>query len=106
LSPVEIAIQSVSRGAGEIMLTSIAKEGTFRGFDIPLFNSVTSAVDVPVIGHGGASNLDDFRQAVQDGGCSAVAAASMFVYAREGEGVLINYTEEQDLMNNFWDLLT
>lgn len=106
LCPVELARQSVSRGAGEIMLTSIAKEGTFSGYDIPLFHSVSSAVDVPVIGHGGAGNLDDFRQAVQDGGCSAVAAASMFVYARQGEGVLINYTDQEALIAHFWNLLT
>lgn len=102
ITPCELAKQSVSRGAGEIILTSVEREGTFQGYDIPLLRSVTEAVDVPVIAHGGAKSITDFCEAVLQGGCSGVAAGSMFVFARQGEGVLINYPAETDLQRDFW----
>jgi imidazole glycerol-phosphate synthase subunit HisF len=88
---LDMAQEAVSRGAGEIFLTSIDREGTYAGFDLPLLSSVAPKLDVPVIAHGGAGSVEDLRQAIQQGGCSAVAAASMFLYAKKGEGVLINY---------------
>jgi imidazole glycerol-phosphate synthase subunit HisF len=105
-SPVELARKSEDLGAGEIFLTSIEREGTFEGYDIELLHSVCSAVGVPVIANGGAGSIKDFEQAVVGGGCSAVAAGSMFVFAAKGEGVLISYPSESELQEHFWSRLT
>ncbi|HEX4919115.1 MAG TPA: HisA/HisF-related TIM barrel protein, partial [Candidatus Bathyarchaeia archaeon] len=92
-------------GAGEIFLTSIEREGTFAGYDIDLLHSVCSAVGIPVIANGGAGSIRDFEQAVIQGGCSAVAAGSMVVFAAKGEGMLISYPSESDLLEYLWSRL-
>lgn len=104
-SPVELAQKVEALGAGEIMLTSIDREGTFAGYDINLLQAVSSAVGIPVIANGGAGNIKDFEQAVTQGKCSAVAAGSMFVFAAKGEGVLITYPSEPELQEYFWSRL-
>jgi cyclase len=104
-SPAGLAQMTEGLGAGEIMLTSIEREGTFAGYDIELLQSVCSAVSIPVIANGGAGSIDDFGPAVTRGGCSAVAAGSMFVFAAKGEGVLITYPQESELQDRFWSRL-
>jgi cyclase len=101
-SPVEWSRKACALGAGEIILTSIAHEGTFKGYDLDLLRAVSDAVDVPVVANGGAGSLDHFVHAVVDGGCSAVAAGSMFVFAGKGEGVLITYPTERELEEQLW----
>ena len=66
------------RGAGEILLTSMDRDGTQIGYDIDLLRAVTSAVSIPVIASGGAGVLQHFADALTDGGASAVLAASLF----------------------------
>lgn len=78
LSPAEWAQQAVERGAGEIMLTSIDREGTMEGYDLELLRQVTDAVSVPVIAHGGAGTPEHFVEAIRDARAHAVAAASIF----------------------------
>ena len=68
----------VRRGAGEIMLTSMDRDGTREGFDLALTRSVTDAVDVPVIASGGVGSLDHLVEGVLEGGADAVLAASIF----------------------------
>ena len=68
----------VARGAGEILLTSMDRDGTRDGFDLPLLAAVTAAVDVPVIASGGAGTTADMVAAVREGGAAAVLAASLF----------------------------
>lgn len=68
----------VDAGAGEILLTSVERDGTMQGYDIELIRRVTSCVSVPVIASGGAGNYEHMREAVMDGGASAVAAASIY----------------------------
>jgi cyclase len=104
--PVALARRAEELGGGEIFLTSIEREGTFGGYDIELLHSVCSAVSIPVIANGGAGSIKDFEQAVARGGCSAVAAGSMFVFAAKGEGVLINYPSESQLQEHLWSRLT
>ncbi|MGA7617298.1 MAG: imidazole glycerol phosphate synthase subunit HisF [Thermoanaerobaculia bacterium] len=65
-------------GAGEILLTSIDRDGTNRGFDLELLRRVSAAVRIGVIASGGAGRVDDFRSAIESGGASAVLAASLF----------------------------
>ena len=76
--PVEWARELADRGAGEILLTSIERDGTLQGYDLRLIASVAGAVDIPVIASGGAGRYRDMVDAVLQGGASAVAAASMF----------------------------
>lgn len=89
------AIQSA--GAGEFCINSIDRDGTMKGYDIDLIKIVTSASSVPVISLGGAGTVADFQSAVVNGGASAVAAGSMFVYKGVHRAVLINYPERVDL---------
>ena len=68
------------RGAGEIFLTSIDRDGTMQGYDIELVKIVTRSVSIPVIASGGAGKLNHFVKVIKQGGASAVAAASIFQY--------------------------
>lgn len=72
-----------SRGAGEILLTSIDRDGTMTGFDLGLIAAVASAVSIPVIASGGAGNYQHLIDAVNQGGASAVAAASIFHFTQQ-----------------------
>jgi len=68
----------VTLGAGEILLTSMDRDGTKSGFDLALTRAVTSAVSVPVIASGGVGTLDHLVEGIRDGGATAVLAASIF----------------------------
>jgi cyclase len=74
------AMEVESRGAGEILLTSMDTDGTQNGYDIPLLRAVSSAVSIPVIASGGAGKLEHFCEALTAGGASAALAASLFHY--------------------------
>ncbi len=78
IDAVAYAREVVDRGAGEILLTSMDRDGTRAGFDLPLTRAVVDAVGVPVIATGGVGGLDHLVQGVRDGGASAVLAASIF----------------------------
>ncbi len=68
------------RGAGEILLTSMDRDGTKTGFDLELTRAVSDAVPVPVIASGGVGNLEHLADGIQQGGADAVLAASIFHY--------------------------
>lgn len=102
LTPVEAATAMVAAGAGEILLTSIDRDGRWTGFDLPTVAAVADAVDVPVVACGGAASVDDFLPAIGDAGASAVAASSLFVYRAKGQGVLISYPDEADLRDRLF----
>ena len=97
LHPVEWARQAEDRGAGEILLTSIDREGTWEGFDVELVRQVSDAVSIPVIANGGAGNTAHIGEAVKQGHASAVALGSMVVYQKKGMGVLVNFPDEEEL---------
>jgi cyclase len=78
LEAVAWAERAVELGAGELLVTSIDRDGTGTGFDTDLLRAITSRVSVPVIASGGAARPDDFVAAVRDGGADAVLAASIF----------------------------
>jgi cyclase len=71
------------RGAGEILVTSIERDGTMQGFDLPMIEAVVRAVKIPVIASGGAGNYQHLIDAVKQAGASAVAAASMFHFTEQ-----------------------
>jgi cyclase len=101
MTPDRWAATLEAKGAGEILLTSIDREGTWRGFDVRLTASVTSAVRVPVIAHGGCGSLAHMAEVVQQGGASAVAVGSLVVYQGQGLGVLVNFPERDELARCF-----
>ena len=78
---VEWAREAESRGAGEILLTSIDRDGTKRGFECELTAAVSRAVSIPVIASGGAGTLGHFVEVFTDGCADAALAASIFHYA-------------------------
>ena len=78
IDAVEFAQQVVDLGAGEILLTSMDRDGTRAGFNLPLTRAISDAVHVPVIASGGVGTLDHLVEGVTEGGASAVLAASIF----------------------------
>jgi cyclase len=88
---VEWAREAESRGAGEILLTSIDRDGTKAGFDCPLTAAVSSAVSIPVIASGGAGTLEHFVDVFTTGRADAALAASIFHYAETSVASLKQY---------------
>jgi imidazole glycerol-phosphate synthase subunit HisF len=80
LDAIAWATEMARRGAGEILLTSMDRDGTKSGFDLALTRAVADAISVPVIASGGVGNVDHLADGVQQGGADAVLAASIFHY--------------------------
>ncbi len=78
IDAIEYAQEVVSLGAGEILLTSMDRDGTRQGFDIPLTRAIADSVKVPVIASGGVGNLDHLVAGIREGHATAVLAASIF----------------------------
>jgi imidazole glycerol-phosphate synthase subunit HisF len=94
LKPESHAQALVAAGAGEIFINNIDADGTMAGFDLKLIRRVVDSVNVPVVPCGGAGTVEDLRSALKDGGASAVAAGSMFVFHGKHRAVLINYNPD------------
>ena len=82
IDAVEFAKRSVFNGAGEILLTSMDKDGTKTGYDLDLLKMITKSVQVPVIASGGVGTLEHLFEGIKIGGASAVLAASIFHYGK------------------------
>jgi imidazole glycerol-phosphate synthase subunit HisF len=95
--PVQFAKEMADRGAGEIMLNSVDRDGTMKGYDLDLVKQVTSAVNIPVVACGGASSVEDLGKVINEAGASAAAAGSMFVFHGPHRAVLISYPSPQAL---------
>ena len=96
LDVVDYAVEAVAKGAGEILLTSMDRDGAKTGYDLALLKAITSAVSVPVIASGGAGNAQHMVDAVVAGGADAVLAASIFHFgevAIGGAGIPVRQTE-------------
>jgi cyclase len=87
------------RGAGEILLTSIDRDGTGSGFDIDLLKMVSSTVQIPVIAHGGGGNINHIKSAIDDGHADAIAISSMLHYGliNQEDNLLNKYNEEGNI---------
>jgi cyclase len=81
IDAIEWAVQMAKYGAGEILLTSMDRDGTRDGFDLRLTRAISDAVSIPVIASGGVGNLDHLVEGVVEGGADAVLAASIFHFA-------------------------
>jgi cyclase len=92
---VEWAIEAESRGAGEVLLTSIDRDGTRAGFDCELTAAVSSAVSIPVIASGGAGTFEHFTAVFKDGRADAALAASVFHYSEHAVSDLKRHLQQQ-----------
>jgi imidazole glycerol-phosphate synthase subunit HisF len=101
VDPVEHARRMELEGAGEILLTSIDRDGTMRGYDIELVRRVSGAVGIPVVACGGAASVEDLGRVVREGCASAAAAGSMFVFKGTHRAVLISYPTQGELREAF-----
>jgi len=95
LDAVAWAVEVERRGAGEILLTSMDRDGTQDGYEIALTRAVSDAVSVPVIASGGAGALEHFRAALVEGGADAALAASLFHYRQLSISQVKVYLREQ-----------
>lgn len=96
INPISFAIEMQRLGAGEIILNSVDKDGTYSGYDYELIRRVSIAVTIPVIALGGAGSLSDIEKAIKSG-ASAVAAGSLFSFYGKLKAVLINYPSQEEL---------
>ena len=97
LDVVEWAKKSVANGCGEILLTSVDREGTRQGFDVDLVLAVSSEVNVPVVASGGMGKPDDLLAVVVEGGAAAVAMADILHYKRSNIGQIRDVAEKAGL---------
>lgn len=97
IDPISWAKQLEDLGAGEILITSIDQDGSWKGYDLDIINKVSQAVNLPVIANGGAGKIEHLGSAIKKGQASAVALGSMVVYQKKGMGVLINFPDRPKL---------
>jgi cyclase len=98
LDPVAAATRAEELGAGEILLTSVDRDGMMTGYDLDTLRRVTSAVSIPVIACGGAGSVADLRSALTVGGAAAAAAGSLFVFNGPHRAVLFSYPQTATLL--------
>jgi cyclase len=104
MDPVHFSLKMQEAGAGEIMLNAIDRDGTYLGYDLALIKNITDKLRIPVIACGGATDIDGFYTAVQNG-ASALAAGSMFVFQRPHQAVLISYPTQSQLIEKVFSKL-
>ncbi|HOS83345.1 MAG TPA: AglZ/HisF2 family acetamidino modification protein [Bacteroidales bacterium] len=95
-SPIEFAQLMQDKQAGEIIIQSIDRDGTMKGYDIELIQSISKQVTIPVVALGGAGSLQHLQQAFTYGYANGLAAGSLFVYHGSNKGVLINYPNKTE----------
>jgi cyclase len=92
-NPVNWAIELQNRGAGELLITSINNDGTWKGFDIEIIKKIAQSVSIPVIINGGCSSINEINNVFINTNISAVGVGSLFVFQQKDLGVLINYPD-------------
>lgn len=101
MHPVDYAKKAEALGAGELLVCSVNQEGTSNGYDMHLLDSVSKAVDIPVVGAGGAGCLQHLADARNQTQISGLSAGSMFVFHGKHNAVLITYPDYRVLENLF-----
>jgi cyclase len=96
-TPETFAQLAERKGAGEIIVQSIPRDGTMQGYDLDLVRRISEAVTIPVVPLGGAGQLDHLRRAYLETHASGLAAGSMFVFHGPKRGVLINYPDRAEI---------
>jgi cyclase len=96
-SPGEFALLMQEKGAGEIIIQSIDRDGVMQGYDNDLIKKISDSVTIPVVALGGAGSIQHLKEVYYSGGATGVAAGSLFVYHGPKKGVLINYPDRSEL---------
>lgn len=99
-SPVDFARLMEEKGAGEIILQSIEKDGTMSGYDLELVKKISDSVTIPVVALGGVGTINQLKDGYLKANASGLAAGSLFVYQGPKKGVLINYPRKTELKFN------
>lgn len=99
INPVDFAIEMEKQGAGEIIINSIDNDGMMTGYDITLIKSISEKINIPVVALGGAGNINHLKDAIKQGGVSAVSAGSFFIYHGKHKAVLINFPQRKEIIN-------
>jgi len=97
INAITWAKQLEKTGVGELLVTSIDKEGSWGGYDVELIKSITNTVRVPVIANGGCGTVEHIGKVVQEANASACAVGSMVVYQKKGMGVLVSFPDRKKL---------
>lgn len=97
IPPIEFARLIAGMGAGELLVTSIDREGTMDGYDLDLIESVVDAVDLPVIAHGGAGSVIDLVRPIVLAGASASAAGAHLVYRDKGKAIVVHLPSKEEI---------
>jgi len=98
LIDIKVFLQSyVNRGAGEVILTAVHKEGTGLGYDIDLYKIVENTVGIPIVASGGAQNLESIIELFDKTNLSAAAVGNSFIYFGSRKAVLINYPSKEEI---------
>lgn len=97
MNPVDYAKRLEELGAGEILLTSMERDGSKTGFDLNLIASVSNAVGIPVIACGGAGHVEHFRDCINVGGVSAVAAGNYFHFTEHSATIVKAFMQKDDI---------
>jgi len=98
---ISFANYAESIGVGELILHSVDRDGSMKGYDLSMLKELSKSLQIPIVACGGAGSIDDLRMAVKDGKASAVAAGSLFVFHGPLRGVLINYPSQNILKSIF-----
>jgi cyclase len=100
-SALEFAKLMEAKGAGEIIIQSIEKDGTMQGYDLTIISEISNAVTIPVVALGGAGTLEDLKSAFIEGNATAMAAGSLFIFQSKKRGVLVNYPDKTEISRTF-----
>jgi imidazole glycerol-phosphate synthase subunit HisF len=100
-NPLEYVKELEDRGAGELIINSINRDGTYLGYDNDLIKVISNSVSIPVVASGGASSTDDLMNVCSESNANAAAAGSFFVYYGRNKAVLINYPSGHELRQLF-----
>lgn len=101
INPVDFAKLMENKGAGEIMIQSIDRDGTMTGYDINLLERISTSVSIPVVALGGAGRWKDLIDLNDSVSLNGLAAGSIFVYHGERHGILVNYPEREEILQLF-----
>ena len=97
VSIIEWAKSLENAGVGELLITSVEREGSWDGYEIELIKNITENVQVPVIANGGCGSVEHIGKVVKQANASACAVGSMVVYQKKGMGVLVNFPDRNKL---------
>jgi imidazole glycerol-phosphate synthase subunit HisF len=99
--PIQFAKLMQEKGAGELIIQSIMRDGTMEGYDMQLLRKVSEVVSIPVVALGGVKDLNEMKKCFEESFVSGVAAGSLFVYQGFRRGVLINYPDRKQIVKLF-----